>query len=60
MKQIFALICMAAWLIGTVCGIGYSLKCRQPVTALCIAGLAAMAFPYVRKCWKQLNGGENE
>lgn len=58
MKQIFALICLAAWLIGGVNGIGYCLYHKQPVTALCVAVLAVMAFPYVRKCWKRLTGGD--
>ena len=58
MKQIFSLLCLAAWAIGGLGGYGYCLHYKQPVTALCIVALAAMAFPYVRKCWKQLNGGE--
>lgn len=57
MKGIFNLICLAAWVIGGFGGFGYCIFHKQPFIAVCVAALAAMAFPFVKKCWKVLNGG---
>lgn len=57
MKGIFNLICLAAYVIGTLGSIGYCIFYRQPFIAVCVAALAAMAFPFAKKCWKVLNGG---
>ena len=52
MKQkILALVMLFCYLIGTVNGIGYSLYIHEYVTAICVAVLAAMAFPAAKICW---------
>ena len=59
MKGIYYLICLVVWFFGATAGFGYCIYIKEPVTALAIVALAAMAFPYARKCWKALNGGDS-
>lgn len=48
------MLILAAYLIGTVNGIGYSIYIGEWVTAVCVLVLAVMAFPTACYVWDQL------
>lgn len=54
MKGIYHFICCFAYVVGGIGGFGLSLYHKEPVIAVCVAALAAMAFPYAKKCFKEL------
>lgn len=54
MKGIYHFVCCCAWAVGGIGGFGLSIYHKEPVIAVCVAALTAMAFPYVRECFKSL------
>ena len=48
----FALIC--AWFMGTVGGFGYACYSKAYLIAACVAIVGAIAFPQVKRWWKEL------
>lgn len=40
--------------MGAVGGTAYCFYFHEPVMAVCVLALAALAFPYVRECFKSL------
>ena len=53
-KKILSFFSIVAYGIGTIGGFGYSAWGGSWFIAICILALAAMAFPYVKKCFKDL------
>ena len=56
MKKLFAFVCFCAYIVGAIGGFAYALMLHKGLIAVCVAALAAMAFPYFKKCWDELNG----
>ena len=54
MKGIYHFLCCCAYVVGGIGGFGLSLYHKEPVIAASVAALAAMAFPYAKKCFKDL------
>lgn len=53
-KKILSFFALVAYGIGSIAGILLSAWNGSFVTTICIAVLAAMAFPFARKCFKNL------
>lgn len=48
----FAVACV--YVLGSIGGFGYAFYCKAYLIGICVAGVAAMAFPYVRDAVKDL------
>ena len=59
-KQALCLLILAAYLIGTVNGIGYSIYIGEWVTAACVLVLAVMAFPTACYVWDTMRNLNEE
>lgn len=55
MKNVFCLVMLFLFVIGTIGGIGYTIYIHEYVTAAGIAVLSFMAWPTAVKYWKELN-----
>ena len=53
-KKILYFFCLVAYAVGILGGIGYSIYGGSWPIAICIAALGAMAFPFAKKCFKEL------
>lgn len=51
----FAAIC--CWFVGVIGGFGYAAYNRAGFIAFCVLALGAMAFPYVRECFRKMMNG---
>ena len=57
MKKAGYLFGLAAYVIGAIGGIGYSIYSRAYIIAICVAVLAGMALPTAKKWYKSLIDG---
>ena len=57
-KKIFSFFCLVAYGVGAIGGFGYSAWGGSWFIAICVAALAAMAFPFAKKCFKELTASE--
>ena len=51
-------IAVFMWAVGTIGGFGLSAHNREWIIAACVAVLGAMAFPTVRRFFKDMQDGE--
>ena len=53
-KKIISFFCLVAYGIGAIGGFCSSAFGGSWFIAICVAALAAMAFPFAKKCFKEL------
>ena len=54
LKKIYCFFVLCAYVLGALGGFGWAAYNKAWLIAVCVAALAAMAFPYVRKAFKEL------
>lgn len=59
MKNFYYFFVMAAWVLGAVGGFGWAAFNHAWLIALSVVALGVMAFPYVRKCFRKIQGKED-
>jgi hypothetical protein len=56
MKQLFSVLVLWFYALGTIGGIGYAVYCEAYLIAVAVLVLALMAFPTARSYYKYLVG----
>lgn len=56
MKQLFSVLVLWFYALGTIGGIGYAVYCEAYLIAVAVLVLALMAFPTARSYYKYLAG----
>lgn len=51
-------IAAVMWAVGTIGGFGLAAYRKEWVIAVCVAVLGALAFPTVKKLWKEMQEAE--
>lgn len=52
-KSFLNIVIFCAWIMCLIMGVGVSLYNKNYSVAVCVAILAAMAFPYAKKLFKE-------
>lgn len=55
MKKVLSLFGLFAYVVGAIGGFGYAMYSKAYFIGICVLALAAMAFPTLKKFWKELN-----
>ncbi len=54
MKKVLDFAGLCAYVVGAIGGFGYAMYCKAYFIAVCVAALAAMAFPTAKKFFLDL------